>query len=115
MINSGNFINEINIIFRILIMALFCLITAAVVAWMQTRWLLLNVVLYMMVIIVLNGSAGALIVFLHDENYYLALNELTVLLLISAVLAVILRGGRQNLPVVQDAENIPAESNKLRF
>lgn len=98
MIKEGRFVNEVNSFLRIAILFLFCLLNVAVISLIQTKWLVLNLFIYLIWFIILSVSGPALIVFLHEKNYYLQLNEITVLLIITSVSTIILNlMERQNI------------------
>lgn len=88
-INEGRFINEINPIARVGLIILFCLVNVGLISLVQTRWLTLNLLLSLIIFIGLMGLGSYLIVLLFSQYYYyIELNELTTLLVISTLFAV---------------------------
>jgi CHASE2 domain-containing sensor protein len=88
-INEGRFVNEINPIARVIFIILLCLVNVGLISLVQTRWLILNLLLSLIIFIGLMGFGSYLIVLLFSKYYYyIELDELTVLLIISTLFAV---------------------------
>jgi len=87
-IGEKQFINEINPFLRVGIILAFCLLNVGLLTLIQTRWLALNLVLNVIIFIILTGFGPFVIVYLFGKNYFLELNELTILLIITTIFTV---------------------------
>ncbi len=88
MINNEEYINEINPFLRVMIILIFCLLNVGFITLIQTRWLALNLFFYLMIFIVLLVAGSLLIVMLFSNHFYLELNELTLVLIITSIFTV---------------------------
>lgn len=87
-INRNEFINEVNVVFRVLIIITVSLLCTGLIRLTRTRHNVVNIVLGLVILIVLNGLSSYIIVFAFSKNHYLELNEMTVVLIISAIVSV---------------------------
>ncbi|SKC43898.1 CHASE2 domain-containing protein [Ohtaekwangia koreensis] len=87
-INRNEFINEVNPLFRVLIILAAGLLCTVLIRLVRTKYNVVNFLLGLVILIVLNGLSSYIIVFAFSENYYLELNEVTVVLIISAIVSI---------------------------
>jgi hypothetical protein len=87
-INRNEFINEVHLLFRVLIILTVSLLCTGLIRLGRTRYNVLNILLGLVILVVLNGISSFIIVFAFSKNYYLELNEMTVVLMISAIVSV---------------------------
>jgi hypothetical protein len=87
-INGKEFINETSLLFRILIILTVSLVCVGLIRLVRTKNNIINILLALIIFIVLNGISSFIIVFAFSRNYYLELNEMTVVLMISAIVSV---------------------------
>jgi hypothetical protein len=87
-INGKEFINETSLLFRILIILTVSLVCVGLIRLVRTKNNVINILLALVIFIVLNGISSFIIVFAFSRNYYLELNEMTVVLIISAIVSV---------------------------
>lgn len=87
-INGNEFINEVNLLFRILIILTVSLICTGLIRIARTKNNIINIILGLLILIILNGLSSYIIVFAFSRNYYLELNEMNVVLIISAIVSV---------------------------
>jgi hypothetical protein len=84
-INDNDFINEVSQIIRILIILAFSLLNVA-----KTKWIIVNLIIATILFILLTGFGGFLIVMAFDNGYFLEMDELPLILIITTVFTVIL-------------------------
>jgi CHASE2 domain-containing sensor protein len=87
-VNRNEFINEVNLLFRVLIILTVSLVCTGLIRLVRTKHNVINIILALVILIVLNGLSSYIIVFAFSKNYYLELNEMTVVLIISAIASV---------------------------
>lgn len=87
-INEDIFINEINPIVRVGIILAFSILNVVLLTFIRTKWLMLNLFLDLLVFIFLIGFGSFLIVYLFSLGYYVELNELTLILIITTIFTV---------------------------
>jgi len=87
-INRNEFINEVNLLFRVLIVLTVSLVCTGLIRLVQTKYNLINIILGLVILIILNKLSSYIIVFAFSKNYFLELHEMTVVLIISAIASV---------------------------
>jgi hypothetical protein len=87
-LDHKNFLNEIELVPRILILLFICIVDVLLLTIIRTRWIALNILLAFTIFILSVLGAGALVVYAFTKDYYLALDELPLILLISSVFTV---------------------------
>jgi len=87
-ITRNEFINEVNILFRVLIILIVSLVCTGLIRLARTRYNAINIILGLVILIILNALSSYIIVFAFSKNYYLELNEMTVVLIISAIVSI---------------------------
>lgn len=87
-IDRGEFINEVKLLYRILIILTVSLICTGLIRLLRTKYNLINFILGLVILIILNGLSSYIIVYAFSNNYYLELNEMTVVTIISAIVSV---------------------------
>ena len=87
-IDRGEFINEVNLLYRISIILTVSLICTGLIRLLRTKYNLINFILGLVILIILNGLSSYIIVYAFSKNYYLELNEMTVVTIISAIVSV---------------------------
>ena len=87
-INRNEFINEVNLLFRVLIILTVSLVCTGLIRLVRTKHNVINIILGLVILIILNGLSSYIIVFAFSENYYLELNEMTFVLIISAIVSI---------------------------
>lgn len=85
MIRGREFVNEVPRPIRILIMFLFAICTATICSLVKTRWIILNVMLYLVAFSFFLLTSGLLIVHAFDSGYFLELDELPLILIITII------------------------------
>ncbi len=87
-INRNEFINEVNLLFRILIILTVSLVCTGLIRLVRTKQNAINIILGLVILIILNGLSSYIIVFAFSRNYFLELHEMTVVLIISAIASI---------------------------
>jgi hypothetical protein len=87
-IKGNEFINEVSGFLRVSIVLIISLLYTGLLRLLRTKRDLLNIVVSILLFIVINGLSTALIVIAFTKNYYLNLDELTVVLLVSGIAGV---------------------------
>lgn len=87
-LDNGEFINEVKLLYRILIILTVSLICTGLIRLLRTKYNLINFILGLVILIILNGLSSYIIVYAFSKNYYLELNEMTVVTIISAIVSV---------------------------
>jgi hypothetical protein len=82
---NQNFLNEVTIYWKILILLFATLVQVTIINFLKTRWLLLNLTISIISFFLLNLVGSILIVYLFTINYYIELDEMTLLLIIVTV------------------------------
>lgn len=89
-INHEGFINEVNQLVRVLFILAFSLVNVTILTFMKTRWTIVNLVIAALLFVVLTGAGSFLIVLAFDQGYYLEMDELPLILLVTTVFVVLL-------------------------
>lgn len=89
-INDNDFINEINQIVRVLIILAFSLLNVTALTFIKTRWTIANLIIATILFVVLTGLGSGLLVLMFDKGFYLEMDELPLILLITTVFTVIM-------------------------
>jgi hypothetical protein len=84
-IYNQNFLNEVSIYWKILILLFAALVQVTIVNFIKTRWLLVNLAIAILSFFLLNMAGSILVVYLFTINYYIELHEMTLLLILVAV------------------------------
>lgn len=87
-INRNEFINEVNVFIRISIILIVSLVCTGLIRLLRTKYNAINIILGLVILIILNGLSSYIIVLAFSKNYYLELNEMTVVLIISAIVSI---------------------------
>jgi len=87
-INRNEFINEVSPFLRVLLIVLVSLICTVLIRLVHTKYNVINIILALAILIILNGLSSYIIVFAFSRDYYLKLDEMTVVLIISAAASV---------------------------
>jgi hypothetical protein len=88
-INQDDFINEVDQITRILIILTISLINVAILTYGKTKWTIVNLIIATILFILLTGIGSFLIVYFFDKGYFLEMDELPMILIITTVFTVI--------------------------
>lgn len=86
-ISRNEFINEVNVVFRVLIILTVSLLCTGLIRLVRTKNNIVNIILGLVILIVLNGLSSYIIVYAFSKSYYLELNEMTVVLIISSIVS----------------------------
>ncbi|MGC4023448.1 MAG: hypothetical protein QM734_16620 [Cyclobacteriaceae bacterium] len=70
--SGEEFLNDVKVLARILILFFFCIINVLAITYIKTRWIALNIVIAFIIFLLLVFGAGALIVYLFSVNPYLS-------------------------------------------
>jgi hypothetical protein len=89
-INDNDFINEVNQIVRVLVILGFALLNVTILTFVKTKWTIVNLIIATVLFILLTGTASFLLVYMFDRGYFLEMDELPLILLITTVFTVIL-------------------------
>jgi len=89
-INDNDFINEINQILRVLIILAFSLLNVVILTYSKTKWTIVNLLIATVLFILLTGIGSFLLVYMFDKGYFLEMDELPLILLITTVFTVVL-------------------------
>jgi len=87
-IDRHEFINEVNLFVRVSIILAVSLVCAGLIRLARTKSLAINFILALLILIILSGLSSYLIVLAFSRSYFLELNEMTVVLIVSAILSV---------------------------
>jgi hypothetical protein len=87
-INRNEFINEVNVLFRVLIILTVSLVCTGLIRLVRTKYNVINITIGLVILIILNGLSSYIIVFAFSKNYFLELHEMTVVLIISAIASI---------------------------
>lgn len=87
-IKRNEFINEVNPLFRVLIILSVSLFCTGLIRLVRTKHNAINIILGLIILIILNGLSSYIVVFAFSKNYFLELHEVTVVLIISAIASV---------------------------
>lgn len=87
-INRNEFISEVNLPSRVLIILTISLICTGLIRIVRTKNNLINIILGLVILIIINGLSSYIIVFAFSKSYYLELHEMTVVLIISAIASI---------------------------
>jgi CHASE2 domain-containing sensor protein len=87
-INRNEFINEVNLPFRVLIILTVSLACTGLIRLVRTKYNAINIILGLAVLVILNGLSSYIIVFAFSKNYFIELHEMTVVLIISAIASI---------------------------
>jgi hypothetical protein len=97
-INRSEFIKEVSLLFRVLIIVTVSLLCTGLIRLVRTKYNVLNILLGLVILIVLNGLSSYIIVYAFSKNYYLELNEMTAVLIISAILSIYWNTRKDKVP-----------------
>lgn len=89
-INDNDFIDEVNQVVRVFIILAFSLLNVTILSFAKTRWTIVNLIIATLLFIILTGTGSFLIVLMFDKGYYLEVDELPLILLITTVFTVIM-------------------------
>jgi hypothetical protein len=89
-INDNDFINEVNQIVRVLIVLVFSLLNVVILTFTKTKWTIVNLIIATFLFFLLTGFGGFLMVIAFDKGYFLEMDELPLILIITTVFTVIL-------------------------
>lgn len=89
-IHHNDFINEINQAVRVLIMLVICIMNVIVLTYAKTKWTVVNLVIATVLFLLLTGAASFLLVYLFDKRYYLSLDELPLILLVTTIFTMVM-------------------------
>lgn len=89
-INDNDFINEINQVVRVLIILAFSLLNVTILTFIKTKWTIANLIIATVLFILLTGTGSFLMVYMFDKGYFLEMDELPLILLITTAFTVIL-------------------------
>ncbi|MBT1696603.1 hypothetical protein KK083_06950 [Fulvivirgaceae bacterium PWU4] len=89
-IHHNDFINEVNQVVRVLIVLAICMINVIVLTYAKTRWIVVNLVIATVLFVLLTGAASFLLVYMFDKRYFLSLDELPLILLVTTFFTVAL-------------------------
>lgn len=87
-INERNFIYEVNLLMRIAFMLICAFLLVLLITVIRTRWLLLNLVIYLVLYLLFIVAGTFLIVLLFSKNIYLDIPEYAIVLFVVAVFTV---------------------------
>ncbi|MEP2670140.1 MAG: hypothetical protein ABJH04_14150 [Cyclobacteriaceae bacterium] len=89
-INDNDFIEEINQVVRVLIILVFSLLNVTALTFIKTKWTIVNLIIATVLFILLNIAGSLLLVYMFDKGYYLEMDELPLILMITTAFTVIL-------------------------
>jgi hypothetical protein len=89
-INDNDFIDEINQFVRVLIILVFSLLNVTILTFINTKWTIVNLIIATVLFILLTGTGSFLLVYMFDKGYFLEIDELPLILLITTVFTVVL-------------------------
>ncbi|MEQ8477916.1 MAG: CHASE2 domain-containing protein [Fulvivirga sp.] len=87
-INRNEFINEVPLVIKMLIILIISLFCAGVIRLVRTKYLILDILLGLTILIALNLLSGYIIVFAFSKNYYLQLHEMATVLIVISILSI---------------------------
>lgn len=89
-INHEDFINEVNQVTRVLLILVISLLNVTILMFVKTRWISINLLIAIFLLFLFNVAASLLLVLAFDKGYYLQMDELPLVLLITTIFTVIL-------------------------
>ncbi len=89
-IHHKDFIDEVNQVVRAFVILLISLLNVGILMFTKTKWISLNLIIAIFLLFIFNIAASLLIVFAFDKGYYLQIDELPLVILISTIFTVIL-------------------------
>lgn len=84
-IRDQDYIDEIGEVFRIFILLAFTLLNVIIITFIRTRWLAVNLIIAALIFVLFTIAGSLMLVLLFDKGYFLALDELPVILVITTV------------------------------
>lgn len=85
---DNNYITEVPLWLRACIMLVVCVANAGIIMLLRTRWMILNVVIYVLTFFLMIMAVSLAMVYLFASNVYLNLDGLEILMLIVSVFTV---------------------------
>jgi hypothetical protein len=89
-INANDFITEINPFVRVFIILAFSVFNVLLLTFVKTKWTIANLLIATVLFVLLTGIGPFLILYLFDKGYFLEIDELPLILLITTVFTVLL-------------------------
>lgn len=87
-VSRGEFINEVSMLFRVLIILTVSLVCTGLIRLVRTKHNTINIIFGLVILVVLNGLSSYIIVFAFSKNYFLELHEMTFVLIVSAIVSI---------------------------
>ncbi|AYB34601.1 hypothetical protein [Chryseolinea soli] len=84
-IRDQDYIDEIGEVYRILILLAFALLNVIIITFVRTKWLAVNLIIAGLIFVLFTIAGSVSLVLLFDKGYFLDLDELPVILLITTV------------------------------
>lgn len=84
-IRDRDYIDEIGEVYRIFILLAFALLNVIIITFIRTKWLVVNLIIAALIFVLFTIAGSLLLVLLFDKGYFLALDELPVVLVITTV------------------------------
>jgi len=75
---------------RVLIILAFSLLNVTALTFIKTKWTIVNLMIATVLFILLNIAGSLLLVYMFDKGYYLEMDELPLILMITTAFTVIL-------------------------
>jgi len=83
-----SFIHEVELIPRVLLLLAFCVFNVVVLTFVKTKWNTINIFIAAILFLLLSTASSALVLFAFTKGYYLAIDELPLVLLITTIFTV---------------------------
>ncbi len=87
-INNDDFINDFPLITRVLILLAFSFLNVLLLTFIRTKWIVLNLTIYAIIFLVFMFLTPMIILYLFERNYFLELDELPMILIITTIFTV---------------------------
>lgn len=101
-INENDFITEVNQIIRVLIILVFTLLNVSILTYAKTKWTIVNLIIAAILFIFLTGLGGFLMVLAFDHRYFLEMDELPLILMITTFSTIVLNINNERARAQQD-------------
>ncbi len=89
-INDNAFINELNKVLRVTIILFISILNVIILTYVKTKWIFVNLIIATILFVLLTGTSSFLLVYSFDEGYFLEMDELPIILLVTTIFTVIL-------------------------
>jgi hypothetical protein len=105
-INEREFIDELNQVVRVLIILVFSLLNVVALTFIKTKWTIVNLIIATLVFILLTATGAFLIVFMFYKGFFLEMDELPLILLVTTIFTVLTNISEKRASPQQDVSSM---------